>query len=163
MRTRTAAISSKPRPERRKLAYFVGKWAHEGEMKPSSFGPGGTFAYTEICGWFEGESALVCRSEGTTPEGTMKGLSIIGWEPAEKAYTYYEINSTGEVIFSRGTVRGNTWTWTNASKRFLNGKAVRTRLILKQVSRDVATYRLEMGAPGRRMSLVMVGKQTRIS
>ena len=167
MKTRKPSHSSKrpakpqPLPAHRKLAYFVGKWAHEGEMKPSSFGPGGKFTYTETCEWFEGKFALVSRSKGNTPDGTMKGLSIIGWDAAGKAYMYFEVNSTGEVIFSRGAVRGNIWTWSNASNRYLHGKPVRTRLSLKQISRDTATYRFEMGTPRQPMRLVMEGKQIR--
>jgi len=49
-------------------------------------------------------------------QGTVKGLSIMGFNPAEKTYTYFETNTLGENIFSRGTVEGDTWTWTNESK-----------------------------------------------
>jgi Protein of unknown function (DUF1579) len=165
VKAKKAAGAPKPGPEHQKLAYFVGKWAHHGEMKPGSFGsgdPGGKFAYRETCKWLEGRFALVGRSEGKTPEGTMKGLSIATWDPAGRTYTYFESNSVGELFFSRGSVRGKTWTWNNASKRIVNGKAVRTRLTLKQVSRDSATYKFEMGAPGKQMKIVMEGKQTRM-
>ena len=148
--------------EDRKLGYFVGKWAHEGEIKASSFGPAGKFTYTERCDWFAGRHALVCRSKGKVPEGRMTGLSLISWNAAEKAYAYFEINSTGEVIYSRGTARGATWTWKNAGKRLLNGKPVRTRMTVKQVSRNLATYKLELSASGRPMILVMQGRQKRV-
>jgi len=36
-------------PERAKLAYFVGKWLSEAEVKPSAFGAGGRFTSTESC------------------------------------------------------------------------------------------------------------------
>ena len=39
----------KPGPEHAKLAYFVGKWVSEAEVKPSAFGPGGEFTSTESC------------------------------------------------------------------------------------------------------------------
>lgn len=60
----------KPEPELQKLAYFAGKWASEGEMKPSSFGPGGKFTFIQTCEWFAGGFALVCHSEGKMREGT---------------------------------------------------------------------------------------------
>ena len=157
-----AAGTPKPSRAHRKLDFFAGKWRHEGEIKPSSFGPGGKFTYTETCEWFAGGFALVCRSEGAVPEGVMKGLSILGWDAAEKSYAYFEINSTGELLYSRGKVRGKIWTSQNTSKRLLNGKPVRTRMTLTQVSRDLAKYRFEMGAPGQPMKLVMTGNQTRI-
>jgi len=56
----------------------------------------------------------------------------MGWDPAEKTYTYFATNTMGEIVFSRGTVQGDTWTWNNESK--MNGKPVRARFTLKQVS-----------------------------
>jgi hypothetical protein len=46
--------------------------------------------------------------------------------------------------------------------RIINGKAVRTRLTLRQVSPDSAIYNLEMGARGGPMKVVMEGRQTRL-
>jgi len=151
----------KPGPEHEKLAYFAGKWASEGEMKPSPFGPGGKFTYTETCEWFAGSGfALVCRSEGKMLEGTVKGLSVMGYDLGEKTYTYFETNTMGEIIFSRGAVEGDTWTWTNESK--MGGKPVRGRFTLKQVSADAATYKFEMATGDEPLKLFMEGKQTRV-
>ncbi len=150
----------KPGPEHQKLSYFAGKWASEGETKPSPFGPGGKFTFTETCEWYAGGFAIVCHSEGKMPEGTMKGLSIMGYDPEEKTYVYFETNSMGESIFSRGTVEGDTWTWANEAK--MGGKPVRVRFTLKQVSADSATYKFEIGSGNEPMKLVMEGKQTRI-
>jgi hypothetical protein len=150
----------KPGPEHQKLAYFAGKWTSEGDTKPSPYGPGGKVTFTQNCEWFDGNFALVCHSDGKMPEGSFKGLSVMGWDPAEKTYTYFETNTIGEIIFSRGTVQGDTWTWNNESK--MNGKPVRARFTLKQVSSDSATYKFEMSAPDEPMKLVMDGKQTRV-
>ncbi len=150
----------KPGPEHQKLAYFAGKWASEGDTKPSPFGPAGKFTSTETCEWFDGNFALVCHSEGKMQEGSFKGLSVMGWDPAEKTYTYFATSTLGEIVFSRGTVQGDTWTWNNESK--MNGKPIRARFTLKQVSPDSATYKFEMGAPDEPMKLVMDGKQTRV-
>ena len=151
----------KPGPEHQKLAYFVGKWASEGEMKPSPLGPGGKFTSTETCEWFAGGGfAVVCHSDGKMLEGTMKGLGITGYDLGEKTYTYFETNTLGENIFSRGTVEGDTWTWTNESK--MGGTPVRGRFTLKQVSADSATYKFEMGTGDEPLKLIMEGKQTRM-
>jgi hypothetical protein len=150
----------KPGPEHQKLAYFAGKWASEGEMKPSSFGPGGKFTFTETCEWFAGGFAIVCRSEGKMQEGTVEGLSIMGYDLGEKTYIYFETNTLGENVFSRGTVEGDTWTWMNESK--MGGKPVRARFTLKQVSADSATYKFEMGTGDEPLKLIMEGKQTRV-
>lgn len=150
----------KPEPELQKLAYFAGKWASEGEMKPSSFGPGGKFTFIQTCEWFAGGFALVCHSEGKMQEGTVKGVNIMGYDPGEKTYIYFETNSLGENVFSRGKVKGDTWTWTNESK--MSGKPVSVRFTLKQVSPDSATYKFEMGTGDEPLKLIMEGKQTRM-
>jgi Protein of unknown function (DUF1579) len=164
-RKKTPASAANPRKEAERLAYFAGRWLHEGEMKSGAFGPGdsgGRFTYTETCQWFAGNFAIVGRSEGKTPEGLMNGLSVTTWDAGEKTYIYFETNSMGEIFLSRGKVRGNRWTWHNASKRIINGKAVRTRLTLRQASPDSATYKFEMGARGKQMKVVMEGRQTRL-
>jgi hypothetical protein len=150
----------KPGPQHRNLGYFAGKWESEGDMKPSALGPGGKFTYTQTCEWFDGNFALVCHSEGTIQTGSVKGLSIMGWDPAAKTYTYFSTNSWGQVTFSRGTVEGDTWTWNNESK--MNGKPVAVRFTLKQLSPNVATYKFEMGGAGEPLKLMMDGKQTRV-
>jgi uncharacterized protein DUF1579 len=150
----------KPGPEHQKLAYFAGKWVSDGETKPSPFGPGGKFTFTQNCEWFTGGFALVCHSEGKMQEGTWKGLSIMSYDPGEKTYTYFETNTLGENVFSRGTVEGDTWTWTSESK--MGGKPVRQRFTLKQVSADSSTYKFEMGSGDEPLKVIMEGKQTRV-
>jgi hypothetical protein len=150
----------KPGPELQKLAYFAGKWASEAEIKPGPFGPGGKFTYTQDCEWFAGSFALVCHTEGKMQEGTYKELSVMSYDPAEKTYIYFEITSSGEHVFARGTVEGDTWTWTSESK--MGGKPARSRFTLKQVSADLASYKFEMSFGDAPMAQLMEGKQTRV-
>ncbi len=92
--------------------------------------------------------------------GTVTELSIMGYDPGEKTYVYFETNSYGESFFARGTEQGGTWTWTNESK--MNGKALHTRFTMKQVSGDAATYNFEMSAGDEPLKVIMEGKQTRV-
>src|SRR5438128_9471790 len=46
-----------PGPEHKKLAYFVGKWTSEAELKPSPFGPGGKYLATETASGSRAASA----------------------------------------------------------------------------------------------------------
>ena len=62
-----APAAPKPGPEHARLAYFVGKWKTEGEMKPGPMGPGGKMSGTDTCEWYDGHFSVVCRSEGTGP------------------------------------------------------------------------------------------------
>ena len=56
---------TKPGPEHQKLAYFAGKWASEGETKPSAFGPGGKFTFTQTCEWFAGSGFALLPETGS--------------------------------------------------------------------------------------------------
>ncbi len=79
-----APAPPKPTEAHQRLAYFVGKWANEGELKPGPMGPGGKISSTDTCEWFEGRFAVVCRYDGKTPAGPMKGMAVIGYSPEAK-------------------------------------------------------------------------------
>ena len=149
----------KPGPEHAKLAYFVGKWISEAEVKPSAFGPGGKFTSTESCEWLPGKFAMLCKSEGNMMGGEYHGLSVMSYDTAERSYIFFETNNWGENVYSHGSIDGDTWTWTNQSE--MNGKTVRGRFILKRVSEDSATFSFDMGMGSEPLANVMQGKQTR--
>lgn len=149
----------KPGPEHAKLAFFVGKWTSEGELKPSPYGPGGKFTFTEDCDWLSGNFALLCHSEGQMVGMTVKGLSVMSYDSGERNYVYFESNNMGENTFSRGTVDGDTWTWTSENQ--MNGKTIHSRFTLKRLTDDSASYKYEMGTGSDPLSVVMEGKQTR--
>jgi uncharacterized protein DUF1579 len=130
-------------------------------MKPSAFGPAGKFTYTQTCEWFEGAGfAVVCHSDGKMMGGTVKGLSVTGYDLGQKTYTYFETNTMGESIFARGMVEGDTWTWTNESK--WEGKPIRGRFTMKVLSPDSASYKFEMASGDEPLKVLMEGKQTRV-
>ena len=149
----------KPGPEHAKLGFFVGKWTSEGDMKPGPYGPGGKFTFTENCEWLAGNFALLCHSEGQIMGMTVKGLSVMSYDPEEKKYIYFESNNMGENTYSKGTVDSDTWTWTSDNR--MNGKTVHSQFTLKRLSDDSASYKYEMGAGSDPLALVMEGKQTR--
>ena len=159
VRAQAPSEAPKPGPEEQKLAFFVGKWVSDADMKPSAFGPGGKVNFTETCEWFAGNFSLVCHSEAAMFGTTIKGLSVMGYDGGDKTYVYFETNSMGQNTFSRGTVDGDTWTWTGDSK--MNGQTMHSRFTLKRVTDDSATFKFEMGAESGPMSLIMEGKQTR--
>jgi hypothetical protein len=150
----------KPGPEHQKLAYFVGKWISAGETKASAYGPASKYTFTQTCEWFNGSFAVVCRSEGTFAGAPVSELAVMSYEMGEKAYIYFATNSFGENGVSHGTVSGDTWTWNGESKG-MDGKTMRARFTLKQVSQDAATYKFEAGSGSEPLALVMEGKETR--
>lgn len=149
----------KPGAEHDRLAYFVGKWASEGEAKATSFGPGGKYVATETCEWFAGKFAVVCKADGNMMGGKFYSLSVLSYDSYAKTYVYFETNNWGENVFSRGKADGDTWTWNNDTP--MGDKTVHGRFTMKQASPDQATYKFEMAAGSDPMTLVMEGKQTR--
>jgi hypothetical protein len=157
-----APQAPKPSPEHARLAYFVGKWTSEGEMKPGPMGPGGKMKSSDTCEWFEGRFSVICRSEGTTPMGPSKSIGILGYSTEEKVYTYYGIDNSSMTMASvpRGTVRGDTWTYTDES--MMGGKKVKSRVTIKELSPMAYTFRMEMQGPDGKWMPMMESKNTKV-
>lgn len=151
----------KPGPEHQKLTYFVGNWTTEGEAKPGPFGPGGKVTGKDTCEWFEGHFAVICRSEGKGPTGPMKSIGILSYSPEEKVYTYYGTESSGMAMGSvaKGTVQGDTWTYT--SEDMMGGQKMKMRATIKQVSPTVQTFFLEMQGPDGKWVPIVESKGTK--
>jgi hypothetical protein len=139
--------------EHEKLAYFLGKWVYEEDVKPTAFSLSGKYTYTESCEWFAGEFAIVCHVYNH--DGAPMGLSIMGYDLREKTYTYFSTRSNGESAFQRGTIDGDVWTWTDDSK------TIHGRFTEKTVNPDTATYTYEMARGSEPWTQVTEGKQTR--
>lgn len=150
-----APPAAKPGPEHARLGYFVGKWTAEGEVKPGPMGPGGKMTSSDDCEWFEGHFSVICSSEGRTPAGPSKSIGILSYSPEEKVYTYYGVDNTNMTMASvpRGTVRGDTWTYTDAG--VMGGQKFNTRVTIKELSPTAYTFRMEMQGPdGKWMPMV---------
>ena len=152
----------KPGPEAAKLAYFVGNWTSEGELKPGPFGPGGKITGKDTCEWFEGKFSVICRSEGKAPTGPMKSIGILSYSPEEKVYTYYGTDNSGMVMTSvaKGTVQGDTWTYTDEG--MMGGQKMKSRVTIKQVSPTVQTFLMEIQGPDGKWVPMMESKGTKV-
>jgi hypothetical protein len=141
------APPAKPGPEHARLGYFVGKWKAEGELKPSSFGPGGKLTSTDDCQWYDGHFSVICRSEGTSPMGSTRSLGIIGYSPEEKVYTYYAVDNSGMTMATvpKGTLQGDTWTYTDES--MMGGQKVKSRVTIKELSPKQYHFTMEFQGP----------------
>src|SRR5512139_2160215 len=118
---------AKPGPEHERLAFFVGTWKMEGDVRDNPFVPAGKFKGTETCKWFEGGFALVCKSEGQGPAGPAKSLAIMGYSAEEKVYTYYVVENSPMAMThaARGTLQDGTFIYDDES--VVGGKTVRSR------------------------------------
>lgn len=150
-----------PGPEHKKLQYFAGKWSIDGEMKASPLGPGGKMTGTESCEWFAaGGFHLVCNSTGSSPVGTTKGLSIMGYSAEGKHYTFYGIDNHNWSDSAKGSLEGDTWTWTSEST--MNGQPITGRYVIKQLTADSYSFRAEMSLAGAPFAVMFEGKETRL-
>lgn len=151
----------KPGPEQERLGYFVGKWTAEGEMKPGPMGPGGKMTTSDNCEWFEGHYSVICRSEGTTPTGSTKSIGILGYSPEEKVYTYYGVDNSSMTMASvpKGTLKGDTWTYTDAGT--MGGKKYKSRVIIKQLSPTSYSFKMDMQGPDGKWMPMMETKNTK--
>jgi uncharacterized protein DUF1579 len=161
MAAQTPAAAPKPGPEQKRLAYFVGKWTTEGTMAASPYGPGGKVTSTDDCQWFSGGFAVVCHSDGKSPAGPNKTLGVMAYSPEEKVYTYYAIDNSNMAMTTvpRGTVAGDTWSYTDESQ--MGGQKVKTRVTLKELSPTAYTFKMEMQGADGKWTTVMESKSTK--
>lgn len=148
----------KPAPEVKRLEYFVGTWNAEYEIKAGPAGPGGKMTAVDQNQMMPGGFFLETRTDGQGSMGVLKGLAIMGYNVAEKVYTYDSFNNFGEADHFKGTVQGDTWTWN--SEGVMGGKPTRLRFTAKEVSATMYTMKFEMGT-GDAWTTVMEGKATK--
>ena len=146
-------------PEHKKLAYFAGTWKSEAEMKPMGSFPGGKTSATDRTEVLPPGFFVVTRSDGTTPMGPMHELEVMGYDTKEHVYTFNSFNSEGQREVYKGTVDGDTWTWTGDSD--FGGKIYKGRFVAKVVSPTVYTFRFDFSPDGTSWTNIMEGKATK--
>ena len=149
----------KPGPELKKLDYFTGNWASEGDSKPGPMGPGGKMTMNQEAKWMDGGFFVVIHSDYKTPEGDGTGMAFLGYDPQDKVYTYDEFNSQGEPVHAKGTVDGDTWTWTSDMK--MGPQTAKGRFTEKILSPTSYTFKFEMSPDGKTWNTLMDGKATK--
>ena len=83
----------------------------------------------------------------TSSTGASKALGVMGYDPDSKMYTYQEFDSTGETFMAKGTVTGDTWTWNTDS--MMGGKPMKTRVVIKEVSKTEYTFKMDSSSDGK--------------
>lgn len=147
-------------PEQAKLKYFAGDWKSEADMKAGPYGPGGKYTATDH-GVMMGDFFVVIHSDGNIPGvGAFKEVAVMSYDGKAGAYSYDAYNSMGEHDLSKGTVEGDTWTWTSTQE--MGGKMMMGRFTMKIVSPTSYTYKYEVSEDGNSWRNVMEGKATKI-
>jgi len=149
----------KPPAEVEALAYFLGPWTSEGELKPGPMGPGGPTKGRELCRWMPGHFFLGCMMETQSPVGLMQVQGVLGWDPGKKTYLWWSFDNLGRAETATGTLKNGTWTWTGDSK--MGEKIYKTRYTISDTRPDGYDFALESSADGKSWAPVMSGKSTK--
>jgi len=92
-------------------------------------------------------------------------MIIIGWHPGQKAYLAQVIDSNGAISQLKGTVTGNTWTFTSEGPPPMPMPGVTTgrfRMTIVDVSPTEQTAKGEISLDGKPWMVVMEGKSTKV-
>ena len=154
-----AQTEMKPSPELKKLDYFAGNWTSVGDVKPGPMGKGGKTTIHEHLEWMEGKFFLVNHGKYSGGDGSGTEIAFLGYDPQEKVYTYDEFDSQGEAVHAKGTVDGDTWTWTSEMK--MGEQTMKNRFTEKILSPTSYSYKFEMSSDGTNWNLIMDGKDTK--
>lgn len=149
-----------PEPEARRLEYFAGTWDFRLEMKPSAFGSGGLVTGTDRNAMLPGSFFLVRRYETKSPVGEFRGLEVLGWDAAAKQYLEHGFDNRGQSHLYRGTVEGGTWTFTYDIP--FEGRSMKGRIVLKELSPTLQSYRSDVSEDGKTWTTVLEGEMTKI-
>jgi hypothetical protein len=157
-------MANQPAPEISKLAYFVGKWITEGTIFPGPWGAGGKFGWTETTEWMTGNFFIVGHWDFQMPAelgGDGKELFVIGYDTSQNVYTFDAFSSQGLHQISKGTLNGDTWTWT--SQAVHDGKPTKQRFTMKILSPTRYTLKFEHSRDGANWIPFMEGTANRQS
>jgi hypothetical protein len=152
----------KPGPEVQKLAYFAGTWTVEGTIGEGPWGAGGKFSTSSTADWMPGGFFLEGHTDSKMPAeigGDGKTTSYMGYDQDESTYTSDQFNSQGRHESSKGTLTGDTWTWTGS--QVYGGQNVQRKVTMKVLSPTSYTMKLEVSLDGTNWMTFMDGKATK--
>jgi len=157
-----AQMGGPPGPEVKKLDYFVGTWTTEGMIAQGPWGAGGKFTASGTSEWMPGNYFLQSHSEAKMPAeigGDSKEFAVMGYDTQANVYTYDSFNSQGRHESSKGTLSGDTWTWTSSSNYV--GMEIQGKMTIKTVSPTSYTMKYEVSMDGKNWMPFMDGKATK--
>jgi hypothetical protein len=151
-------MNAKPHPAIKKLHYFVGRWIVEGKIAPGPWGAGGKFSWIESTKWMTGKFFVIGHWDYKMPRhlgGDGEEIFVMGYDAAKGRYTFNAFSSQGLHQVSRGTLRGDTWTWESEGTQA--GRKARQRLTMRVLSRKRYTLKFEISNAGAKWTTFMTG------
>ena len=157
-----AQMGGPPGPEVKKLDYFLGTWTTEGTIAQGPWGTGGKFTATATTDWLPGNFFLQSQSESKMPPeigGDSKAVLVMGYDTQQNVYTSDRFSSLGQHQSAKGTLSGDTWTWTSTSN--YGGMDIQEKMTIKILSPTSYTLRYEISMDGKNWMPFMDGKTTK--
>jgi hypothetical protein len=157
-----AQMGTPPGPEVKKLDYFVGSWMTEGTIAQGPWGAGGKFTGSGKAEWMPGNFFVQSHSEAKMPPeigGDTQSVMIIGYDSQQNTYTSDRYSSLGQHESSKGTLSGDTWTWTSSSN--YGGMEIQQKMTIKTLSPTSYTMKFEISMDGKNWSPFMEAKTTK--
>ena len=157
-----AQMGGPPGPEAKKLDYFVGRWTTDGMIVQGPWGAGGKFTSTSTTEWLPGNFFVQTKTDSQMPPevgGEDKATMIMGYDTNQNTYTSDRYSSLGQHISSKGTLSGDTWTWTNTSN--YGGMEIQGKMTIKILSPTSQSMKYEISMDGKNWMPFMEGKITK--
>jgi hypothetical protein len=149
----------KPTPEVTKLGYFVGSWTVRGLIEPGPWGKGGKFSWTDTTRWMPGNFFVVGHWDFQMPRalgGDGEEIFVMGYDTAERVYTFDAFSSQGLHQISRGTFIDNAWIWTSRAIR--DGQTVEQKMTMEILSPSSYRLTFEISTDGSTWMTFMKGR-----
>ena len=116
-----------------KLAFFIGKWSVEGDMRDgNAYGAqAGRYTYTEKYEWRPGEFLVKLTRTGQVSGADFAHDVLLGYQITTKQYTLIGSDlMTGAPVSGSGTNEGDTWTFATighlGAGRYFHGRCTLT-------------------------------------
>lgn len=159
------SMRAKPGAEQKRIGYFAGTWKLEATTRATSLSSPGKLTIIENNQWMPGGFHLISHSNHRAPVGDVFGsqrssTAFRGYDSADGMYTYDAFISMGVSEHCRGSVAGDTWTFTCPRK--MNGETLETRYTAKEISPTAYTFKVEITSGTGAGSTIMEGKATRL-
>lgn len=146
----TIAAPAQAGAEIKRLDAFVGKWRLDVDIKATATTQAFAATGTEDCELFA-NMHVVCQTDA----GAYRSMRTMSFVPAVKQYGAYTVDSYGYTLYSLGTEKGGTWTFSSEAGGYKARVTFRT-------TRDSYTATSEYAGPDGKWVTTSVTKAARI-
>ena len=125
-------------------------------------GAGGRFSWEETTEWMSGNFFVVGHWDFKMPPelgGDGQEIFLMGYDTNHNVYTFDAFSSQGRHQVSRGTLSGDTWTWT--SEATYDGQDLKQKMTMKVLSPTSYRLKFEVSMDGTTWMTFMEGKTTK--